>query len=64
METTKTELKKIKAQLDGMQSDFGALDALENNIHATIAQIGKTSPEVARKLEAMAQMTFSGFSTL
>lgn len=47
-----------------MQSDFGALDALENNIHATIAQIGKTSPEVARKLEAMAQMTFSGFSTL
>lgn len=46
------------------QSDWRALDILESNIHATIAQIGKTSPKVARELEVRVQIALSGFADL
>ncbi|BCZ18355.1 double-stranded DNA repair protein Rad50 (plasmid) [Helicobacter sp. NHP19-003] len=64
LETTKAELETTKAQLESEQNDLGALGTLESNIHATIAQISKTSPKVAQALEIKASNALNDLASL
>ncbi|GMB90430.1 hypothetical protein NHP190002_11230 [Helicobacter ailurogastricus] len=64
LQTTKTELETTKAQLESEQSDLGLLEILEGVVHAKIAEIGKTSPEVAQTLEIKASNALNDLASL
>ncbi|BEG58312.1 hypothetical protein NHP21005_20000 (plasmid) [Helicobacter sp. NHP21005] len=64
LQTTKAELEGTKAKLEGIQSDLGALEILEGVVYTKIAEIGKTSPEVAQTLEIKASNALNDLASL